>query len=306
MPVIAVVNRKGGSGKSTLATHIAAYCANAGIAVMLGDVDRQQSIRTWLRLREAQQPAPRSNLVGWAVDPKNALHVPAGVSLVVLDTPGGMHGFDLKRVVMFADAVLMPVCNSVFDRESAADCFAELMTMPRVASGRCQVAAVGMRLDSRTQGGEVLKEWADKQKLPFLGVLRETQAYVRCIERGLTLFDLPAVQVQSDLDQWTPILKWLDPIARPAPQAAEPAKRPTLVSSGLGFRASSLKPAAPPLTGSTTALPGTAGAVSGVASPPVKISTPAAPRAPAPAAVEARPTRMLGPIAIPRFLLRNP
>ena len=55
MPVIAVVNRKGGSGKSTLATHLAAYCANAGIAVMLGDVDRQQSTQTWLRLREARR-----------------------------------------------------------------------------------------------------------------------------------------------------------------------------------------------------------------------------------------------------------
>ena len=42
MAVIAVVNRKGGSGKSTLATHVAAYLAERGFEVMLGDVDRQQ------------------------------------------------------------------------------------------------------------------------------------------------------------------------------------------------------------------------------------------------------------------------
>ena len=53
MPVVAVVNRKGGSGKSTIATHIAAWCANAGLSVMLGDVDRQQSTRTWLRRAKA-------------------------------------------------------------------------------------------------------------------------------------------------------------------------------------------------------------------------------------------------------------
>src|SRR4051812_12864691 len=122
MPVIAVINRKGGSGKSTLATHLAAYCATNGMPVMLGDVDRQQSTRTWLRRREKRQ-APRSSpIAGWAIDPKIALRPPAGITRVILDTPGGMRGFDLARVVMFADAILMPVCNSAFDRESAAEC----------------------------------------------------------------------------------------------------------------------------------------------------------------------------------------
>ena len=54
MPVVAIVNRKGGSGKSTLATHLAAYCANQGLPVMLGDVDRQQSTQAWLKLRQQQ------------------------------------------------------------------------------------------------------------------------------------------------------------------------------------------------------------------------------------------------------------
>ena len=60
MPVIAVVNRKGGSGKSTLAAHIAAWCARNGSSVMLGDVDRQQSARSWLKgwLREAPEAFP--------------------------------------------------------------------------------------------------------------------------------------------------------------------------------------------------------------------------------------------------------
>ncbi len=223
MPVVAVVNRKGGSGKSTLATHLAAYCAHSGIPVMLGDVDKQQSTQTWLKLRATQAVATPSPIVGWTVDPRSVLRSPPGVTHVVLDTPGGLRGFDLARVVMFADVILMPVCNSVFDRESAAECYAELLTLPRVASGRCQVAAVGMRLDARTKADEMIKEWAERQKLPFIGVLRETQGYVRCIERGLTLFDLPAAKVEADLVQWEPILNWLSPVLRPAP-AAEPAK----------------------------------------------------------------------------------
>ena len=57
MPVIVVANPKGGVGKSTLATNLAGYLARQGHAVMLGDVDRQQSARAWLALRPASLPA---------------------------------------------------------------------------------------------------------------------------------------------------------------------------------------------------------------------------------------------------------
>ena len=51
MPVVVVANPKGGVGKSTLSTNIAGYFARQGHAVMLGDIDRQQSSRLWLGLR---------------------------------------------------------------------------------------------------------------------------------------------------------------------------------------------------------------------------------------------------------------
>jgi chromosome partitioning protein len=224
MSVIAVVNRKGGSGKSTLATHLAAHFANSGVPVMLGDVDRQQSTQSWLRSRSLRDLPKSAPIVGWAVDPKRVLRPPAGVRHVVLDTPGGLRGFDLARVVAFADVILMPVCNSIFDRESAADCFNEMMALPRVASGRCKVAAIGMRLDARTRGAEVLETWARGLKLPFIGVLREAQAYVRCVEQGLTVFDLPDAQAQVDVLQWKPIVAWLEPVLRTV-------RRPVLRSS---------------------------------------------------------------------------
>ena len=206
MPVIAVVNRKGGSGKSTFAAHVAAWCARQGLAVMLGDVDRQQSSRGWLRRRDPQLPG----IAPWVIDQKNVLRVPTGITHVVLDTPGGLHGFELARIVMFADAIVIPVCASLFDRESAAACHAELMTLPRVAKGLCRVATVGMRVDGRTRAAEVLQAWAAERKLPMIGQLRETQLYVRSLERGLTLFDLPADKVEQDLAQWAPITQWLD------------------------------------------------------------------------------------------------
>ncbi len=226
MPVIAVVNRKGGSGKSTLAAHIAAWCSRHGSSVMLGDVDRQQSARTWLKRRDASLPA----IAPWAVDQKNMLRVPTGITHVVLDTPGGMHGFELARVVMFADAIVMPVCNSMFDRESAAACHAELMAMPRVASGRCKLVTIGMRIDGRTSAAQTLKDWSENLGVPFLGALRETQLYVKSLERGMTIFDLPRQVASTDLQQWQPILDWLEPVLYPLQAANDSQVTATAVT----------------------------------------------------------------------------
>jgi chromosome partitioning protein len=243
MPVIAVVNRKGGSGKSTLATHLAAACAQRGLAVMLGDLDRNQSATAWLRLRQAQPAGRHRPVTGWVVDPRSVMRKPAGITHVVLDTPGGLHGFELARVACHADAILMPVCSSVFDRESAADCYAELLTLPRVASGHCKVAAIGMRLDARTSAADMLRTWAERQGLPFIGVLREAQGYVRCVEKGLSLFDMPAAPVAADMAQWAPILDWLEPVIAPRPAGAARATPPVSPAPSAPLRGT--PPAAP-------------------------------------------------------------
>ncbi len=221
MSVIAVVNRKGGSGKSTLATHIAAVFANVGAAVALGDIDRQQSTRTWLRQRKASGEGTR--ILGWNVDAKTFVREPVGIDHVVMDTPGGLSGLDLARVVMYADAIVMPVSHSLFDRTSAADCLAELRTLPRVQSGRCRVAAVGMRIEPRSDAAESVRAWASEQKLPLVAVLPQSPAYVRYVEQGLTVFDVPQLDVEDELAHWKPLLQWMRPLLQPAANAGATA-----------------------------------------------------------------------------------
>ncbi|MGD9834191.1 MAG: hypothetical protein AB7U92_15705, partial [Piscinibacter sp.] len=195
------------------------------------DVDFQGSAAAWLKRRSTHPVAQGRAIVGWSADPRRVMRPPAGVTHVVLDTPGGLRGLDLAKVVMTADALLIPVCHSVFDRESAADCVAELRQLPRVASGRCRIGVVGMRLDGRTRGEAVLRAWAQEQSLPFLGALREAQAYVRCAEQGLTIFDMPPAKVQADLDQWQPIMEWLRPVmALPVAKAQAEAEAPAVPS----------------------------------------------------------------------------
>src|SRR6202007_510090 len=60
MPVVLVANPKGGVGKSTIAANLAGFFAYAGRTTMLGDLDRQQSAATWLKLRPSDLPVIES------------------------------------------------------------------------------------------------------------------------------------------------------------------------------------------------------------------------------------------------------
>ena len=108
MPVIVVANPKGGVGKSTLSTNLAGYLARQGHAVMLGDIDRQQSARTWLGLRPPNLPV----IAGWEVHADHLVRPPKGTSHVVLDTPHDVRidRPDLVRhVLSWLDRYLGPV-----------------------------------------------------------------------------------------------------------------------------------------------------------------------------------------------------
>jgi chromosome partitioning protein len=235
MPVVAIVNRKGGSGKSTLATHLAGYLACRGTPVMLGDTDRQQSTVPWLRRRAANVTAG-APIVSWVVDPRNTLRPPAGVTHVVLDTPAALQGFELQRLLNHADAVLVPLGDSPFDREAAAACIAELRAQPRVALGRVRLGAVGMRIDSRTKGALKLQDWAASLGVPLVTTLRMAQQYVRGTEQGLTLFDLPAEQTVIDREQWAPLIEWLAPVIDPPVRRPGPAESRVSALPGRGVQ----------------------------------------------------------------------
>lgn len=318
MAIIAVINRKGGSGKTTLATHLAVYAASTGAKVLLADIDRQQSTQTWLRRRSSQQLELIASIKGRAYPSSNVVRPAQGYDHEVLDTPAGLRGFDLMRVVMYADAILLPVGVSVFDREATADCYAEIKGLPRVVSGRCKVAAIGMRHDPRTNAEDVLRTWAQSIDLPVIGFLRDTHNYVRCADRGITLFDLPAAKHGTDVQQWQPIFDWVDgflhakrhadalerntsPLTLPRVSAANEAKRQGSPKVQRERESQVAAGEAMPLTEAPTL------DASATLDSPATVDAPLTLDLPAPrGAIASRLGRLFDKIAVPRFLNRNP
>ncbi|MBI3380435.1 MAG: ParA family protein [Aquabacterium sp.] len=206
MPVIVVANPKGGVGKSTLSSNIAGYFARQGHAVMLGDVDRQQSSRLWLKLRPDNLPQIQS----WDITDDHIARPPKGTTHIVLDTPAGLHGPGLEAVMKLADKVIVPLQASVFDIYATQDFLAELAGRKKGdKASKAQLAVVGNRIKDHTKATEHLKEFLQTLDIPLLGLLRDTQNYAHLAAHGLSLWDVAATKVDKDLDQWAPILKWL-------------------------------------------------------------------------------------------------
>lgn len=204
MKAFLVANPKGGSGKSTLATNLAGYFARSGHSVMLGDTDRQQSAREWLHLRSTAFPPIRT----WEFGVECPARPPRGTTHAVLDTPAGLRGKSLERVLKAVSRVIVPVQPSLFDILATRQFLNILLDEKAVRKERTQVAVVGMRVDARTRAAGELERFLESYQLPVLAYLRDTQLYVQVAANGMTLFDLPPSRAERDVAQWQPIIDW--------------------------------------------------------------------------------------------------
>lgn len=206
MKAFLVANPKGGSGKSTLATNLAGYFAAQRHEVMLGDIDRQQSSREWLAIRPFALPG----IDTWEIGHDHILRPPKGTSHVVLDTPAGLHGKLLDKVLKLSTRVIVPVQPSMFDMLATRHFLDALLSEKVVRKGRADVAVIGMRVDARTRAAGELERFFATYELPVLAYLRDTQIYVHAAANGMSIFDLPPSRAERDLEQWQAIIKWAE------------------------------------------------------------------------------------------------
>jgi chromosome partitioning protein len=188
MRKIMVLNAKGGSGKTTIATNIASHFAKTKKNVVIADFDPQHSSLDWLRKRASHLP-PITGLD--AVN--HPLRVPKETDVVIFDVQAGVYGKDLTQMVRRAETIVLPVLPSPIDiREQV------------------RIGLIANRVKEKSWGYDKLEAFLKSLDIPIIASLRETQNYLRAQERGLGVFDMGHSLAGHDVNQWKPIIKWLN------------------------------------------------------------------------------------------------
>lgn len=204
MRAVLVANPKGGAGKTTLATNLSGYFANKGKKTTLCDLDRQQSSLRWMAFRDPALAA----ITGYFAGNQISLNLPKEADWVVVDAPAGLQGYKLSDYLRTVDKVIVPLVPSVFDMAATEDFLNSIRS--EIRGQRVKVGIVAMRVDPRTRAAGMLEEFLKHFDIPIVAYLRNTQNYVNVAAAGATVFDPPRARHKRDLEQWAPLVEWIE------------------------------------------------------------------------------------------------
>jgi chromosome partitioning protein len=227
------------------------------------DYDPQGSSMRWLKKRTAPQPL----IHGVAAYERNSrttrsflLRVPADARRQVIDTPAAIDATEMPELTRGADAILVPVLPSDIDIHACSKCIADLLLVAKVRRSENRIAVIANRVKKNTLIYQSLMRFLASLNIPIVATFRDSQNYIRAAELGVGIHEMKPYLVREDLEQWIPLVGWLNtklagqtaattasaaPAAQPAVTPAQPAVPPA--QAAVAEPAASSEPAAPGL-----------------------------------------------------------
>ena len=203
MRSILVLNSKGGSGKTTIATNLASFYASIGKSVALVDLDSQQSSINWLKARSSAKP-PIIGIKG------HVERVKRGIDYKIVDAPAGLQGAALTKVLNMAESVIIPVLPSPIDMRAAGEFIKNMKKHSRIINKKSKIALIANRGRDYTNIYWELDDFLESQKIPFLTMVRDSQNFIRCAEKGLGIYEMGPAMTELDRTYFDPIIDWLN------------------------------------------------------------------------------------------------
>jgi len=214
MKRIVVINTKGGCGKTTVSTNLASYYASKGYSTALFDYDPQGSSMRWLKLRSsdlqdihgvvAHKNSAKAVTMSWQ------LRLPAETDILIIDTPPGLKGPDLREQLKGADMILIPVLPSPLDIFATADFIRDLLLYVKIRLNKTKVGIIANRVKKNTIAFQSLERFLASLNIPVVARLRDTQNYLRATEEGMGIHELKGKNVYVDGMHWKAIMEWIE------------------------------------------------------------------------------------------------
>ena len=205
MRSILVVNPKGGCGKTTIATNLATYYSVWDTSTALVDLDPQQSSMDWLRVRpKTETPIQGFNGLQGRIYPAE------GTQRVIYDAPARTDSVKVAQLIKLVDVVIIPVLPSAIDMRVSASFVADIVTRVRANNAHAIIGVVANRAQKNYHSYKALLGFLQALDVPFVGVLRNSQNYVKAADTGVGIFEMPSTEVDKDMLEWKPIIQWVE------------------------------------------------------------------------------------------------
>lgn len=226
MQRIVVLNPKGGSGKTTIAINLASYLASHGHVPVLMDFDPQGSSVRWVRKRKPSQP-PIHVIAAFEKDTRTTrafqLRVPQVTTHVIIDTPAALEARQIPEMTRDADKVLVPVLPSDIDIHTCSGCIRDLLLVGKIRREDERIGVIANRVRRNTLVYQSLIRFLHTLGIPIVATFRDSQNYVRAAELGVGVHEMKSYVAAADVEQWEPLIEWLDkPSVARAPAAQSP------------------------------------------------------------------------------------
>ena len=79
----------------------------------------------------------------------------------------------------------------------------------RVINKKSKIALVANRGRDYTNIYWKLDDFLEKQKIPFLTMVRDSQNFIKCAEKGLGIYEMGPAMTELDRAYFDPIIDWL-------------------------------------------------------------------------------------------------
>ena len=204
MPDIFIINAKGGCGKTTIATNLACHFANQQIPTVLVDRDPQKSAADWFASRPKNCTV--FDLITRPVNEPFQADIDGAV--VIHDMPAGWIPEAQSPVLAPGCQLIIPLLPSPVDIKASLR-FLMQIYRSGILEQNLRAGMLANRTRAHLRFHQELLTFLQRVQIPLIGTLRDSQNYIRAMENGISIFDLPARSVQKDLQQWQDILAWL-------------------------------------------------------------------------------------------------
>ena len=205
MRSILVVNPKGGCGKTTIATNLATYYAVWDVSTALVDLDPQQSSMSWLRVR----PKTENKIQGFN-GLKGKIYPDSDTERVIYDAPARTDNGKVAKLIKLVDVVIIPILPSAIDMRVAASFIADIVGRVRKNNSHAIIGVVANRTQKNYHSSTALMSFLKTLNIPVIGLLRNSQNYIKAADTGVGIFEMTLSEVDKDMQEWEPIIRWLE------------------------------------------------------------------------------------------------